>query len=89
MKSLIVLLVLVAGCHNVIVQPHRASTAPPCAASTVMPRQGDVCDGRFTVEGLACVRCDVGSGCVLGNVIVYCTATCNDPACTPSAASHR
>lgn len=73
----------------------RPSGAKACAVGTAMPGQSAVCDGRFTADLLACVRCKVTSGCVLhevpglGEVGVYCVATCNDTACSAVAAKPR
>lgn len=74
--------------------PAWSTSVKPCAASTPMPSQADVCDGRYTAaDALPCVKCAVAAACVLndetGHVIAYCSASCRDTACTPEAAKPK
>lgn len=56
---------------------------PNCAVVT-MPRTEEVCDGMFTDDGLACVRCPIVGGCIDTLDQVYCIGKggcLDDPLC--------
>jgi hypothetical protein len=74
---------LCGGCvHPLPPQPPFVSTVPACDSRTPMPRQEDVCEGRFTREKLACVKCIVPEGCMFADAVVYCAPSCEDRACS-------
>lgn len=54
-----------------------------CARDAGLPTSEDVCDGRTTAEGLACVRCKNMHACLDSVDVVYCVAgtDCSDPRC--------
>lgn len=80
----LVLLALAPGCAHSGPPPQPPPVsfrAAPCEGFVPEPTDIDVCEGRFTVDGLACVRCDVSAGCLHGRDVVYCTPACSDPEC--------
>lgn len=53
-------------------------TVENCGPGLQLPTVDDVCDGMFTPEGLACVRCPNAQGCLNTFDVVYCVVgTCN------------
>lgn len=85
MRPLLLLSVLLVGCPPapIIRPPVIQPDVLPCVAPAVLT-QADVCDGFFTVDGLACARCKNVKSCVDSNVVMYCASgPCNaDPRCT-------
>src|SRR5258708_6059536 len=53
-----------------------------CPNSSVVSSDA-VCDGFFTQEGFACVRCVGNTGCLDKALMIYCAGggCANDPAC--------
>lgn len=49
----------------------------------VLPDGENVCDGKFTYDGLACVDCPYTYSCLDQEDMIYCTSKqgCDDPAC--------
>jgi len=83
--------VVLAGCPK---PPTPAPPMPPDAAfcaSPATPNATDVCDGFFTAQGYACVRCPNVSSCVDRDLQIWCVAgSCaGDPACSIDSGRHR
>ncbi|MDE3097336.1 MAG: hypothetical protein KGK07_15215 [Chloroflexota bacterium] len=87
MRTLLaVALLTLAGCPRPVTPPaappDAVTGAPAACPVAVTPVSADVCPGRFTVEGLACVRCVGASGCLDAADEVYCVAGgCGDARC--------
>lgn len=47
----------------------------PACDVIVHPRVEDICDGLYTIEGLACASCVGGSACIAVQEVVYCVST--------------
>ena len=85
-KLLLGLAGLLAGCPRPtppVAVPGVVAPAPALCSTGRDVSPEDVCDGLFTTEGLACVRCEGAGGCVDPEVVVYCaTGPCAlDPRC--------
>lgn len=70
-------------------RPPPSPPAPSSAACSPAARAtpAEVCDGFFTADGHACVRCENVAGCVDAELAIYCVAApcARDPACAYSA----
>ncbi len=66
---------LLTGCPRPVPRPAPPPSTdpgmPPCPATEAT--SAEVCDGLFTDEGLACVRCPGATGCLDVPTQVYCT----------------
>ena len=82
-----VALAALAGCAHAPIPgpppppPPMEYSPAPCEGFVPEPTDDDVCEGRFTIDGLACVRCEVPIACLHGRHMVYCTPTCSDREC--------
>lgn len=90
--SLGFLWLLAGSCASTIQPPPPAppfvSVAPPCAAGTPAPPQGNMCDGKMSPDEMGCFKCAVKSGCVLADAVIYCVASCADCGKNPAAKKH-
>jgi len=83
MRALVLAALVLAGCpHPVpppVPVPTTTTTIPSCPPTE--PTSAGVCDGLFTEDGLACVRCPNVGGCVDIATEVYCAqGACLDDA---------
>lgn len=58
-----------------------ASDAGQCDPGIGPSSPDAICDGRYTVDGLACAVCPVNAGCLAAGIMVYCVTACTDRAC--------
>lgn len=84
MRTVLALLIgaTLVACPRPTPQPVTIPNTPTTCASA-SPVTEDVCDGLFTVDGYACVRCPDATGCIDAVDGVYCTnGPCTeDPRC--------
>jgi|GEM_PF-4618979 len=75
MRALILAALVFAGCPRPVPPPVPITTItqiPTCPPTE--PTTAGVCDGLFTEDGLACVRCPGVGGCVDTATQIYCAA---------------
>jgi hypothetical protein len=89
MVMMVTMVTMLAGC------PKPPPPEPPARGDwclvAAQATAEDVCDGTFTADGLACVRCVNVAGCVDRTTVVYCSnGPCiSDPLCSSQGASQR
>jgi hypothetical protein len=94
MRPLLVFAILfVAGCPPQPKPTKLDAAQPPAPTGSIclsnpQVTTGDVCVGKFTVQGYACARCWGETLCVTTD-FVYCVNDCSDPLCQQMAAGKR
>lgn len=78
---LVLALLLFAGCNPRPIPTRLDAAQPTSGTCQADPTSADVCNGKFTREGWACVRCTGAAGCLLPDAKVWCVSSCADPAC--------